>query len=323
MPANPAPKGRTPLLLTSTQERILQLVHFLRFATAQEITHAQFSKGSLTYIRAILSRLAGGKDYKTREFLYRFPLPAAHGAKERVFCLGAKGREALKVEDYDPPHKIRQRSYGQLLHDLTLSRFVASTLHYCRTSGTYRLREIRTCYELSRNPPCFTQVTNGQEISITVIPDAWVHVKRVADGKAFPLWIEIDRGTMFRKRYQQLMAHRLTYFRSGEYEKMFGTPALRIVYLTTGSTPDARYTRLHTLRRWTEEVLSAQQLTAWTPLFRFAPIVFEQLYDHTHHLFSEPEWYQPDDTDDTVPLFDPIVPTTQPAGAAGRENAHG
>ena len=100
--------------------------------TLDDIIHLlQFSKKSRNYVGAIMRKLSGGRDYDDQQFLYRFPLPtAAKGTKERVYCLGAKAREVLAIEDAYRPSKFRYLSYSPILHDLMLSRFLVVATTY-------------------------------------------------------------------------------------------------------------------------------------------------------------------------------------------------
>jgi hypothetical protein len=295
---------RKPLILNSKEERILQTVHDLECVTAQEITHLLFATGSRSYVRAILAKLCGGRDYDEQAFLFRFPLPrATKGTKERVYCLGAKAREVLAVEDYYRPSKFRYLSYSPILHDLTLSRFVTAVTWYCTTHPDYDLVETRMCYQLARNPPTVPVVTKGKATQVTVIPDAWLCMERVRDGQVYPLWLEIDRGTENRQKFQQLVRHRLAFVKSPQYEKMFNTKAVLLCYVTTGATPELGAIRLHNMLRWTEDVLLEQDQQQWSSLFRFSTIAFKTLYDQAPTLLEEPVWYQPD-VIEPVALFD-------------------
>ncbi len=48
-------------------------------------------------MRELLPALAGGADYQTNQYLYRFPLPQV-GNPERVYTLGSRGRDYLTSE---------------------------------------------------------------------------------------------------------------------------------------------------------------------------------------------------------------------------------
>jgi hypothetical protein len=321
-----------PFLLNSKEERILQAVYDVECVTEQEIRHLLFSEGSRTHVGAIMRKLSGGRDYDDQQFLYRFPFPtAAKGPKTRVYCLGAKARELLAIEDAFHPSKFRFLLYSPILHDLTLSRFLVVATKYFQAHSDYTLLETRTCYQLTRNPPCITVTRNGKTSTIVAIPDAWQHIERVRDGKVYPLWIEIDRGTENHQKFKRLVRNRLAVVKSPQYEKMFTTKAVLFCYVTTG-TPKQADIRLQNMVRWTEDVLPHKDLVTkeeelteedkkrlaerdkWASLFRFATVEYTKMYDQPHRLFTEPVWYKPDEPD-PVPLFDPLThPNPQETG---------
>ena len=148
---------------------------------------------------------------------------------------------------------------------------------------------------------------------MVAIPDAWVYLERVADGRGTALWIEIDNnGTEFRRKYLDLLTARINMVKRGQYENYFSTSVLLLVYLVTGRSSEERNTRLDTLRRWTHWELKKQKLEDWASVFRFSAIAWEEMYDQTHRLFAEPSWYLVD-SDEPVPLFAPKTTNTTEA----------
>jgi hypothetical protein len=322
------PTNRQPMILNDKEERILKAVHDLECVTVQEIAHLLFSTGSRSYVRAILAKLCGGRDYDDQQFLYRFPLPmATKGTKTRVYCLGAKAWDVLAIEDAYRPAQFRHLSYSPLLHDLILSRFLAVATTYFAAQSDYKLSEIRTCYQLTRNPPRIPVVSQGKETALSVIPDAWLHLTHVRDGIEYGLWIEVDRGTENIQKFKRLVRNRLALVKSPQYEKIFHTKAVLFCYVTVGTpeqtegTPEQTDPRLDNMLRWTEDVLPHKDLVTkeeeltkddkkhleerdkWASLFRFSTVDYETMYDQPHRLFTEPVWYKPDEPD-PVPLFD-------------------
>src|SRR4051812_17292026 len=119
----PCRTGTQPFLLTKRHEEILTTFHFYRYMTALDVTQLLFSPASLTFVRAILSSLAGGIDYKTNQYLYRFPFPGSLGGNSRrIYTLGSKGRDFLACELgmpvswYFRPAKVKHLSAGQVIH---------------------------------------------------------------------------------------------------------------------------------------------------------------------------------------------------------------
>jgi hypothetical protein len=313
MPQSRAPKQRTPVVINSTSERILKAVHEHGVLTNREITQLFFKPGSRTHAGAILRKLCGEKDFAVGHLLYRIPLPIAlQGSRERVYCLGSKAREVLALEDDYQPAKLRYLAYSPLLHDVCLSRLIVATTNYLHAHPEYHVLERRVCYSISRNPPIIPQVIDGKETKVAVIPDAFLRIERVTDGEGdedgdeYGLWIEIDRGTENYKKYKNHVRNRLELAKTGLYEKYFNIDSVLFCYIVTdnaGNTPEMLKTRLHTIRRWTEEVLPKENREAWASMFRFTTISFESIYAETQSLFEEAKWYQPL-VNDTVSLFD-------------------
>src|SRR3712207_3362280 len=115
----PAPSSQSQPL-THRDERILRAMATYRFLTALDVAHLLFHPSSLTYVREVLRRMAGGGDYVQRHLLYRFAMPMPTGAKLRVYALGSKGRDELSHDGYYRPSKLRSLSYGYLWHCLLL-----------------------------------------------------------------------------------------------------------------------------------------------------------------------------------------------------------
>ena len=311
MPQSRVPKQRTPVVINSTSERILKAVHELGVVTHREITELFFKPGARNHAGAILKTLCGGKDFAVGHPLYRMPLPIAlQGSRERVYCLGSEAREVLALEDDYQPAKLRYLAYSPLLHDVCLSRLIVASTNYLHAHPEYHLLERRLCYSIARNPPTIPQVIDGKETKVAVIPDAFLRIELLTDGDEngdeYGLWIEIDKGTENYKKYCQLVRNRIELAKSKLIEKYFNIPSVLFCYIVTdnaGHTPEMLKTRLHTIRRWTEEVLPKEYREAWASMFRFTTISFESIYAATPSLFEEAKWEQPDETE-PVPLFD-------------------
>ena len=298
------------LPLSPREEEIVKAVYEYRFATAQDITHLLLSKGSLTYVRGRMTALSGGRDYQERQLLFRFPLPTpSPGSRERVYTLGASGREllasmGLSVDWYYRPSQTGRLNRSHLLHQLLLTRFVCAAYYWSRHHTDYALVDSRLCYELARNPLLKAHEKKGQSAtSPAAIPDAWLLFQRLSDGAHFPVLLEVDRGTEYQERFKSHLKARLEFIQSGDYERMFGTPAVIIAYVTTGQVPQYAETRRKTMCAWTMEVLAELEVKGWAGVFRFTSAgVFETLYSQVQALFTEALWYRPDSVT-PVPLL--------------------
>src|SRR3954452_9216463 len=283
-------------ILSKRMEEILQAAHFYRYMTALDGAHLFFSPKAITHVRAVLNLLAGGYDFQTNNYLYRFRLPA-QGNAERVYTLGSRGRDFLLSELgmpagwYFRPQKVKHLSYSHMAHSLILTRFLVAAQSWVKTHPDFRILQKRISYEISQHPVHVNVTYGGHRETIKVIPDAWLLFERTG-GEMFPILLEIDRGTEYQQKFKQHIRARIEFIRSGAYREMFGTQAVMIVYATTGDIPEYRETRRTAMCNWTREVLIEQKREKWASIFRFGSLVLDEMY--AMPLFEKPVWYQPD-----------------------------
>lgn len=272
-----------PLTLNSTDENILRMLAKFPFAGSVDVANYLFSPASITYVRSRLGRLSGG-DHKTHTYLYRFCLPsAASGNKQRIFCLGAKGRALAaelgeSVDFWYRPYKQRFMSFTNVLHHLILTRTVVAGYSFCRKQTEVRLLESRLCYELSK-----------QE-GLKVIADAFLRFR--AHERFMPCWIEIDRGTEMGRVFRNHVRARVLFLQSGTYRELFQAPGATICYLTAGERPEYLVSRRKAICRFIMEVLQELGKESWASIFRVCSVVPDELYSTP--LFDAPIWYRPD-----------------------------
>jgi hypothetical protein len=295
-------KAYTLLPVTPTEEEILRTMSTYRYMTALDVAYSLFSPKSLTHVRSILTRLSGGTDYKERECLFRFPWPSGKaGNPERIFTLGAAGREivqrlGLPVTWYYRPSKTGRLNSSYLAHQLLVTRFVICACRFTNQHPEYTLADVRLCYDMERSV--------GNRAGEAVVPDAWLHFERVADAVRFPVLVEIDRGSEYQERFKNHVRGRLEFIRSGDYARVFGTPAVIIAYATTGRLQAHADTRRKTMAAWTMEVLRELAIESWANIFRFtSAVVYTRLYEEGNSLFTQPVWYRPDAPSTPVHLF--------------------
>jgi Replication-relaxation len=288
--------------LTPIEEEILRIMSTYRYMTALDVAYSVNRPKSVTHVRSALSRLAGGTDNKERECLYRFPFPSGRaGNPERIFTLGSAGREivhslGMPVDWYYRPSKTGRFSASYLAHQLMLTRFVLCACHFTSHSPDYTLADVRLCYDIERSL--------GKRAAETVVPDAWLDFARVADGVRFPVLVEIDRGTEFQEYFKHHVKGRLAFIRSGEYARVFGTPAVIIAYATTGRIQAHADSRRKTMAAWTMEVLTELAIENWAGIFRITSAVeYKRLFEQAHALFDTPVWCRPDTPSTPVPLL--------------------
>jgi hypothetical protein len=265
---------------------------------------------SAGHMRKLLGELCGGVDGAARGYLFRVPLPRSRpGGIEHVYFLASRGRsylaraEGVPVAWYRPPGKARQISYGHLIHNLTVARFLISLQVFCNTNTQHdlRLAEFRTQYEIARDPLLAEtekkaedakkdKNSTSQQTPQRVVPDAWVNVELLNSGsapKSSPCLIEIDRGTTWKTVFCERIAARLSFTR-GLYRRMFATDSVRILFVTTAGSA-----RRDNLAKWTYDTLVAEERENWSGVFLFAEVSFETMYAQAHELFSDAVWVIP------------------------------
>jgi hypothetical protein len=161
--------AKKPFILTSRLEEILRAIHFYRFMTSMDVARLLYSPKSITYVRDILSSLAGGTDFKNAQFLFRFKLPnTSTGSTTRIFTLGSKGREFLANEVGLPvdwcyrPAKTKHLSYSQVLHNLLLTRWLVAAQAWVAKQPNSGTEQIRVILHAKQHMPLnFNQLKNS------------------------------------------------------------------------------------------------------------------------------------------------------------------
>ncbi|MGH8656552.1 MAG: hypothetical protein ACREUI_06370 [Burkholderiales bacterium] len=302
---------KKPFVLSKAAERILRAAHFYRFLTAIDFATLLYSPGSLTYVRALLSELAGGEDFKTNQYLYRFKLPNSTSNGSRIYTPGVKARNylvnemGLPADWYFRPHKLRYLSYSQADHNLSLSRFLIAAQAWAKKQSNYCIAHIHICYELAKTAPLVEITTQGKTERLKVIPDAWILFEKLRNGaheRFIPVLLELDRGTEHQVRFRQHVRSRIAFIQSGAYSKLFNTKAVLIAYVTLGQTPEYRETRRKAICTWINQTLHELGKPSWASIFCITSTTLEDIYQTP--FFDSPIWYLPH-SDTPVPLFTP------------------
>ena len=278
-------------VISRPHEEILKAVYRYRYMTALDVTYLLYSPKSITYVREVLSALCGGADYQYNHYLFRFPLPQfSSGRTEKIYTLGSLGRDLFiemgyPVEWYFRPQKVKHLSYGFVIHSLVLTRFLVATTYFIKKRKDFKILKFYISYELEKE---------GLKKATTVIPDAWILFEEIGQtgNYSYPVLVEIDRGTEFKKQFQEHVRSRVEFIRSGAYSALFDTTAVLVAYITTGQLPEYQRSRRVTMCHWTLELLKEMKLEKWITIFRFCGFDWNTLFDSP--LIFEPVWYLPD-----------------------------
>jgi hypothetical protein len=235
MPAK-LPKSRKPLIITKPIEKVLAAIHFHRYMATQDVCQLLYSPRSLSHVRENLSLLAAAN------YLYRFELPhTSRGNTERIYTLGSKGRDylanvlGLPVDFYFRPYKLRHLSYSQVVHNLTLTRFLIAAHAWATKQSDFKLVRTRICYGLAREPAT-VEVSKDtlpagkprKTETPMVIPDAWVEFERLKNGKHelyHPIMLEVDRGSKHSLRLKRDLHNRIAFIIQFDQSCLTDNPA--------------------------------------------------------------------------------------------------
>jgi hypothetical protein len=283
--------------------------------TVLDIATLLGSPPSLNHYRRVMAGLSGGtKDQVSGHFLYKWSLLKTRwGNATRVFVPGEASRELLaQWPDKDGmtwnyPARMQSYSYSYVNHNLAVTRLaICAAALFCQQNPAYTLAELRLWHDMHQRPPRLNPGAEGEQTSLSVIPDLWIYLKRVADGRGPGLWFEIDNSTTFRQTYLRRLRARLSLIESEAYAEYFGTRSALLCFavLDKNKSPQQQQARLKNLLEWTMDFLVKEELEEWTSVFRFAAIDYDKLYEQSDHLFREPIWSVPGSTS-LLPLIPP------------------
>ena len=183
----------------------------------------------------LLRTLSGGRDQSNRAYLYRFCTPNSPGNFRRLYCLTRRGRKAvrdhgLEVSGWHRPERASHYSFSVLSHHLAVTQVIVILNLFVRKYPEYELQETRPWFTVA-DPPRLTQWIEGQETTISVIPDLWAYIERTPEDSSniqgFSLWFEIDQGTEAKAKFQQFILYSINFFRYKGYGSYFLNVALK------------------------------------------------------------------------------------------------
>jgi hypothetical protein len=312
--SSPNPQQSQAMLVSELREQLIRAC--LRYQFMTVVDFCQWLRALLgrcptrNHVGKVVSGLA--KD----DYLHSFALPKTRsGAATKVYVPGEASRELLAQwadEDgmtWNYPAKMQNYSYSYVLHNLAVTRLAICAALFCRERQSYTLSELRLWHEMTGSPPRVSLEVEGEQTAMTAIPDCWAYLQRVADGRRFGLWFEVDNSTSFRQTFLRRVRARLSLFESEAYAEYFGTAAVVPCYAVIGKSPDLAKARLKNLCHWVNDFLVKEEWAEWAAKLRFAVIDYEALYQQTDQLFTAPLWSVPGSST-LLPLLPPPSPTT-------------
>lgn len=271
---------RNSLVVTAADRSVLEAMRRFHFLTAEQTTRALYARGSLTYVRARLKRLADAGH------LQRLYLPRAMrgGSSAIVYTLTPKGQAACCPSDRPVRSKrpAEHSRHGSLFldHTLAVNEVLIAAHHLAQRIPGIRLADCRHERDLRRQPTR-VQLERGQ--TMTVIPDGYLDI-RLHDRVQMCFTLEVDRGTVEARAFRRKIAALLA-FALGPYQSLFNTQSLTITFVIDG---DGR--RLTNVVTWTERELLRSGRQRYADLFRFTRLPTE--IDPVR-FFCTPQWFRP------------------------------
>lgn len=273
-------------IFTPRDEALLRAVFDYRGLTAEHVTQLFYKPGSLTYVQTNLKILVEQK------YLARFHYPTEHlGLSPYVYTPSSRGMHHLAaigvpVAGFKPlKEKGKETSYYFTQHLLSLNDFVIAASLVPRFSPDVTLQTMYHEWQLKQQP---ITATIGRD-TVSLVPDAWLDFKVLAGSQKkpyqMPVWLEMDMGTEWGKRFKDKLRGIILLVTNGIYQERFGVNNVTVAFATPGSEKRRDLMRTHI-----KTVLQELDALQFADLFLFATL--PQNYD-PQTVFLSPIWYTP------------------------------
>jgi hypothetical protein len=296
---------RQDLNLKGVDDRFLRAIYHYHMLKPEQLTRRYYSRGSLTFVKARLKLLADHGYLEANE------QPTTRGRSPYYYMLAAKGIKYLKEiglevnRYYRPSRKAKYLPF--LMHTFSVNDVLIAAELLVQDTPQLSLAEMQ--HELTlKQDPCKVPVGrerpsgdgNKGARHISIVPDGWLDFRydrgTGAHERRMCIWLEVDRGTVGMKDFKEKATAILTFYKSGAYQKRFGTNSLRVAFATTDGM-----TRVKQMRTWLIDVLTTQQEKSGIAE-RFVCTALPDVID-PHRLFLTPVWYVPFDNTPLVSLL--------------------
>jgi len=289
--------------ISGVDDRFLRAVYRYHMLKPEHITRRFYSKGSLTFVKARLKLLTD------HGYLDANEQPTVRGRSPYYYTLANKGIKYLKevgleVQRYSrPSRKVEYLPF--LSHTFSVNDVLIAAELVAEGSAQLSLVEMQHELVLKQDPCKVPVERMGRDdravtTHVSIVPDGWLDF-RYDRGMELPerrmcIWLELDRGTVGMKDFKEKVTALLAFYKSGAYQKRFGTNSLRVGFATTDGV-----TRVRQMRTWLRDVMVKQQEKRALSE-RFVCTALPPDLD-PHALFLTPVWYLPFDDSNAVPLL--------------------
>lgn len=272
-----------PVALKPGEQKILQALSELHYATNPQLCRRFYAESSLPYVCGMTKKLARegylGVDYQRRKFVV--------GRSRYIFFLTSKGHRYFTdqgVTELPRCHPYKEHLQAHILgvNDVILTAYEYEALDPSHATVQLVYHDL----VLKREPVSLT--IEGKKK--TFVPDLWLEM--TIAGKRWNFSVELDRGTEQEAKWREKLALLLAFARTGAAER-FGSRASALLVIVNTEVQQRGAYRLAQLTRWTEAFLREQRQEAWGQLFLFAAI--DPASCSPTGFFTAPWWLTPFD----------------------------
>ncbi len=237
-------KKAARLVLRERDVDIVEAVYRFRLLRQDQLQTLFF--GSKTRAQVRLEKLYD-HGFLDRKFL---PVALGEGRSPTLYVLDRRGAELLRVErGYDDLSGYTTRRTLKtdfIEHTLAINDVMVAVTAACRQQA-FTLEQWQTESQLKAD---YDRVTiadgRGKPQHVAVVPDSYFTI--IANGRRYPFFLELDRGTMTLKRFKTKVEAYLAYINTGAYQKRYQTRSVRVLTVTLSAV------RMANLKQATEAV---------------------------------------------------------------------
>ncbi len=278
--------GKKPFVLSLRDHHYLQAIFAHRGLTVEQLTRLLYKPGSLTYVRV------KAKELVQEKYLSRLHFPTVSpGASPFVYTLGTRGLRYLAEADGDVEgfRPLHAENYFILKHLLAVNDFAISAQLLPRVDADVILTSWLHDWQL-QHEPVTAKINNTNVSSVPdLLLDFTVHAGIQKKPFAMPIWVEIDKGTEWGKKFKDKLHAIIQLVTSNAPEKRFGVQSVTVAFATLGTAK-----RRDLMRQHIKSVLEEMGKLRYADLFLFASLPQEL---DPKQVFLSPMWYTP--TSDT------------------------
>ncbi len=256
------PAVKEPVALKPGEQKILQAVSELHYATNEQLCRRFYAVSSLPYVCRMTKKLTElgylGIDYRRQKF--------AVGRSKYIFFLSPRGHRYFADQGMTNLPKCTAYKEHLQAHILGINDVILTAYGYTFLAPhRAAVQLVQHDLVLKRQPVVLT--IDGKRRSY--IPDLWLEM--TIDGERWNFCVELDRGTEQEPKWRDKVRLLLAFARNGAKER-FGERMSAILIIVNPEESHRGAHRLTQLLRWTETYLREQGREAWGQVLLFGAL---------------------------------------------------